>query len=390
MSARIDAPTWLTELNFGAGYVAVPKIRTLWVKRGRQDELGEIQAGECIVRMGNPGGDLSPDNAGGAYYPNVDLLRPFRLSATYNGITYRLFTGYVQSWTPLDNTQVDSDVIIHAVDFRKQLNLATLSTSFPRQDERARIAAVLDAVGTAGLARSLDEGNEDVLAATLDGVKALRHIQEVLDGERGQFFVAADGTLTFHNRHHRYENTSGNTAQATFGQASGLPYLNLDYMLDDQYLYNDIRVSPSGTTEGVQASGDVASQGRYWPRTLSITAPWMIEGQAQDLAAWLLYTYKDKHPRAKSLLLDADANTAGLYPQQLGREIGDRIRVIKAGPGALGIDRQMWIEGIEHTYDAAGRQGLVTRWLLNDVGIGGPTPFRLSLSALNSGHVLIY
>jgi len=391
MAATIDAPAYTVEVDFGAGYVTVPNLRTLWVKRGRQDQLADIQAGECVVLLGNPTGDLSPDNAGGSHYPNVEPLRPFRLSATYNALTYRLFTGYVQEWRPVDNTVVDSDVAIHAIDFFKQLNLATLTTSLPAQDEQARIGAVLDAVTTAGLTRNLDAGLEPVLAATLVQVKALRHIQEVLAGERGIFFVAGDGQLTFHNRHHRYVTAAGYTSQATFGQSAGqLYYLGLEYVLDDQYIYNDIQVNPSGTGEGIQVAGDATSKGKYWPRTLGVDAPWLAAGQGATLAGWLLYCYKDKHPRMPSITLDAEANTAGLHPQQLGRELGDRITVLKSGPGSLGINRDLWIEGIEHSYDAGGARGLVTKWLLNDVGLGGPTPFRLQLSALNSGDVLIY
>jgi len=125
-------------------------------------------------------------------------------------------------------------------------------------------------------------------------------------------------------------------------------------------------------------------------RTLAITSATMPAGHAATLATWLLYCYKDPRGRVKSLTVHEDVESTGAVRYaQLNFDLGYRITVIRNNPGSLGISRPMWIEGIEHSYDAES-SCLHTTWLLTDIGVGGPTPFRLGLSALNSGDVLIY
>lgn len=395
MSATVDRPTYLLEVAFNTGvpaWTAIPNIRHFALKRGRNDELGAIQAGTLDITVGNPTGALSPDNASGPYYPNILPVNAIRLTATYGGISYVRFRGFVQSWVPVDNTAVDSDVRIAAVDFFSLATLGLLNVTFPAQDEGARLGAVLDQLDTRNLPRALDSGPDTVLAATLVDVPALQHIADVLAGERGVFFCAGDGTLTYHNRNHNWAATRSSTSQGTFGQAQtagALNYTALDYTYDDRYLYNEIRVTASNS-DGLQLASDSASQTRYGRRTLALQVPWMVAGQAYSLATYLLLSYKAPHARIGGITLDSDANTSGLLPHILGREIGDRITVQKAAPGAYGINRDFWIEGIAESWDADGTAGHRATWLLSDPVAFGLTPFRVDVSVLDGADTLTY
>lgn len=396
MSAVIDQPTYTLQVAFNTGvpsWTTLPNLRSFAIGRGRNDELGAVQAGTLTLVVGNPTGDLSPDNAGGAYYPNILPVNPIRLQATYNAITYTLFRGFVQSWVPVDNTVMDGDVRIGAVDWFNLANLGVLNTSFAAAaDEGARISAALALVDTRNLPTAIETGEEPLLASTLVNVGLLQHVGDVLAGERGLFFCAADGTITFHNRQHRFFTSRCSTSQGTFDQsraAGALNYVALDYLYDDRYIANDIQVTASGS-DGLHQFGDATSKTRYGVRSLAVQAPWMIAGQGDALAQWLLQGYKDAHPRVAAITVDSDANPSGLLPHQLGREIADRITVIKQSPGVLGISRDFWIEGVRHQFDAASGRGLLTTWQLSDPAVYGPQPFRLDVDTLDGPRPLGY
>lgn len=285
-----------------------------------------------------------------------------------------------------------------AYDYLYALHLVKPTLSLARHTEDTRIGLILDAVSTQPgetLARSLDPGLEDALAANLTGTTtALQHIQEVLAGERGIFFAGRDGTLTYHNRHHRFVNGSGYLPQGKFGQAdltTGVypanvnPYVGGEPVLDDQRIYNTVIVTASGAGEVGTATGST-SAGFYWPRTLAVSAPWLPAGYAQTLADWLLYVYKDEHYRLPALTVQP--TTSAAWTQALDRDIGDRLSITINGPGALTYARDAWVEGIRMAWDKA--SGHTTVWQLSDAESLGPTPFRLSVSALNSGDVLIF
>lgn len=393
MSATIDRPAYTLEVAFNTGapsWTTIPNLRSFAIKRGRNDELGAVQAGTLDVVVGNPTGALSPDNAAGPYYPNILPVNAIRLTATYGGTSYVRFRGFVQSWVPVDNTAVDSDVHISAVDFFNLAALGVLNASFPAQDEGARIGAVLDALDTRSLPRALDPGPENVLAATLVNVPALQHIADVLAGERGVFFCAADGTLTYHNRNRRFTATRSKTSQGTYGQslaAGALNYVGLAYTYDDRYLYNEIRVT---APDGEQVASDSASQTRYGRRVLTLNAPWLLPGQGATLASYLLLSYKAPHARLGGVALDSDANASGLLPKILSAEISDRVTVQKSGPGSVGLNRDFWIDGIQEAWDADGQGGHRATWLLSDPAAYGLTPFLLDSSLLDGTDTLAY
>lgn len=397
-TSALDTAAVLGQPYVGSVYQTIPNVRQIAIRRGRQDELQQIQAGTCTVLLDNVAGDLSFDNAASQYYPNVLPLRQLRVSATWQGVTYRLFTGYIESYTPVAISAVDADMQIVAVDWFKWANNRSLTTSYPAQVEDVRLAAVIADVGPSGVATALDAGEESLLAATLTDTVALSHIQDVTTAEQGIFFVAADGTLTFHNRQHRFTATRSTQVQGRFQQvdpagaydAGTLPYVALDYTLDDLSIWNDVRVQATGTAEAEQAASDANSQLFYGQRTYKIQSAVMATGQAVYLAPWLVQRYAQPHPRLRAITLDGDADSDGtLWAQLLSRELGDRIHVEAHAPGAVGLGRDMWVEAVEHDIklDLGGH---VVQWLLSDAASLGPTPWVIGSSYLDSTTVVTY
>src|SRR5690348_3697709 len=92
-SSTLDGPDTLGAGWWPADFQTIPHPLDISIRRGRQDETGQIQAGECTVTLDNADGSLSPENASSPYYPNVLPGRRLRVSAVWEGITYYLFYG---------------------------------------------------------------------------------------------------------------------------------------------------------------------------------------------------------------------------------------------------------------------------------------------------------
>lgn len=104
-------PNWpavVHELGFGSDpndptatitYTAVtPYVNRFACQRGRDYEFGRGEAGELEAGVNNLDARFSPMNTASPYYPNVRVITPYRVRATWNGKQYHIFTGYVERW----------------------------------------------------------------------------------------------------------------------------------------------------------------------------------------------------------------------------------------------------------------------------------------------------
>lgn len=96
------------EAGFGSGVRTQPDaiVWTDLTKRllsadtgeGRQFELNGVEAGDAALRLRNDDGALSAGNAAGPYYPNVVDGTPVRMTATWAGRVYPVFSDYMERW----------------------------------------------------------------------------------------------------------------------------------------------------------------------------------------------------------------------------------------------------------------------------------------------------
>lgn len=82
-------PTW-TDIT--------PRVEAFNGKRGRQYELDKLQAGTGSLTLRNNDGAFDPTNGSSIYAPNVVPYVPFRVLATWAGVTRPVFTGFVERW----------------------------------------------------------------------------------------------------------------------------------------------------------------------------------------------------------------------------------------------------------------------------------------------------
>ena len=302
------------------------------IKRGRDDALKGMQAGEAEFTLYRPDQpDFYNPNAPsgvsplGGVSPGFVPMRPVRIRAVYNATTYSLFYGFIRS------AEWDSDTKrcrINAVDLFLWLSrvlpsfTASEAATSGVDDTASAIGYILDQAGfTDPTKRDLDPAGGDTIALTdYDGdANALAIVEELLEAERGVFFVEGDGTARYRNRRERYETDSS----ATF-QTEAIKYgsgLDLDRIVNRQTVTRQNSSRADVYTTTIVDGGSVSTYGLADGPTIS--SPYVESNTAaDDLAEWLVDSLAVPRPPI-TLEIDNQDDTTILY--QLDLDLGDRI-----------------------------------------------------------------
>ena len=286
--------------------------------------------------------------------------------ATWSGTTYSLFTGNADAWT---ETAVDyeggySEITLTASDGFEILSNVLLPASPPLgagEDAGARTTRILNAAGWPAAARSITTGDGLQQGATFFS-DALSLLQLTTDTETGEIYVSGAGNLVFRHRRAVITDTRSNTVQAVFGDLPGtshtagteLAMATVGRANDNTTLANDIQITTVGSGNMQEAQDLASEQVSNGPRSYQRTDLLLIDDpSAFQYANWVLTLSKMSEDRFDTITVDPNADTADLYPQVLGRDIGDRIEVWKRPPNVTAFSKDVFIRSIAHTIDTA-------------------------------------
>lgn len=365
MSVAFDSNVTLTlEAAFGDdAYDTTPTwtdvsayLRAFTLKRGRSNERDQISASVLSGVLDNADGRFDPTYTSGAYYPNVVLNVPLRLRAVYNAVTYDLFYGFVDQWPQTYPGYNDAVVGFSATDGFKFLANANTDTLEAAERSGARIGNLLDDASWPAGWRALDTG-QVTCPAYSRYASVLSLIRQVEKSELGTFFIAGDGTATFHERYHR----SNSTSQATFGDSGAeLRYQDIVLAYDDTQLWNSAEVEREGQAD-LQTYSDATSITKNGERTLRQNGVLVsVDSEALGLANLLVDVYGTQDLRVRRLTVTPRRDPSGLWPEALGLELGDKVTVVRRPPAGNTITETLFVEGIGHSADAASRQWTTT------------------------------
>jgi hypothetical protein len=335
-----SAPTWTDVSEFH---------RSTSIRRGRNHELDRVEAGTATIRLRNVDGRFDPTNLAGPYSPNVRPMRRVRIRATWLGVTYDRFNGYIEDW-PQAWTQGpagDAWVAVHAVDAFKVLALAKVSTTRSAESSGTRVGAILDAIGWPAADRAIDTGISTVQGVTITDEPALTHLQLVDLTEGGLLFSSRDGKITFLDRT-KPVTVALDATNLTWGD-SGLEkdYVDLATSFDDSQIWNDVKVQSPGHSDGTYT--DATSQTRYFRRTLVQSTIHEDANEQQSKAEYLVTRFSEPALRVTGLDLSSARGDDVQWPHILGRDLHDKIRVRKRPVGGGTISQDSFIEGISET-----------------------------------------
>lgn len=355
----VDVATWVDKMSTQRGV-------------SRHDGVyARAQAGRATVVLDNTDRRFDPTNLAGPYVQagrtEIVPMRVFRLQATWANVAYDLWQGFADEWR-LDWNNGDAALTtLTGTDGTKVIsNYDSVAGALVGSGETtgARINRILDNAGWAAAARDIDTGLTTVQSTDLAN-NAWTEILLTADTEIGEVYFDATNRVVFRNRHAILNDTRSATSQAVFGCDPGeLSYDTVDVANDDTQVRNIIRISRvGGTVQAVQDAGSIAEyQRKTWGRSDLIM---QTDTEAADYAAYVLSFSKAAKLRFDQIRITPTTDPDNLWPQVLGRELGDRITVKFTPPGGgTIIQRDAFIRGIRHDVAAPGRW--VTVWALQD------------------------
>jgi hypothetical protein len=315
------------------------------IKRGRNRQLDQFNAGTAQVVFNNNSRILDPLNTASIYYPFVLPRSPIIIYA--NGTP--IYTGFVEDWDLDYQNANQGRMFARCVDTfgtlaNQQLNAFTPSA----QTSGLRVDAVLDRPEIAYQgARSIGTGTSTLGAyAVSQDTNVLNYLQQVNTSEQGYLYTSADGTLTFKGR----SSVLNPVAGASFTtNGTGIPYMSLVNQYGSELLYNYIVTqSPAGAA---QTNSDSTSISLYQAQNYNLLS--LLNStttEVNGLGAYLLGKYRNPIVRFTGVSCELAALTAAQWATIFAIDLTSIVTVQKDyNTGTPLTESQTLItSGIEH------------------------------------------
>jgi hypothetical protein len=320
-------------------------VMSVNIKRGRQRQLDQFNAGTAQVMFNNNTRILDPLNASSPYYPWILPRSPIIINA--NGVP--IYTGFVQDWN-LDYGLANQDrMIAVCVDNFGTLANQILNAFTPSAETTGvRVNTALDRpeINYQG-ARSIGTGSSTLGAyAVSQDTNLLNYLQLVNTSEQGYLYNSASGTLTFKGR----SSVLNPVAGATFtSDGTDLPMMSLINQFGDELLYNYIVTqSPAGAA---QTNSDATSIALYQSQNYNLLN--LLNStttEVNGLGAYLLGKYRNPVLRFTGLSTQLAALTSDQWQIILNIDLTSIVSVKKTfNTGTPASETQtLIVSGIDH------------------------------------------
>jgi hypothetical protein len=330
----------------------VDAIRT---NRGRNAAADQFQSGSLSMVIVDQNGDFNPQNTASPYYNLLTPMRKIQISATYGGITYLIFSGYITGYNTVTPKYV-GDVVyttITAVDGMRLLTNALITTvtgAVAGEDTGTRIGRILDQVGWPTSLRSIQTGLTTCQVDPGTQRSALAAIQTVETTEYGAFYIDPNGIATFKNRN--YCTTTPNNTPIYFNDnGTNISYYNAMWLLNDAQVVNQAAITATGLA--TQSATNTSSITKYFVHSYIQNDLLM-----QDTATALNYAQAYVASRAETTIR-CDAMTLDLYSDNynsgiiaaLDLDYFDPISITTTQPAVVGtssITKNLQVFGVQH------------------------------------------
>ena len=324
-------------------------------RRGRNAEADQFQTGTCTMRIVDQNGDFNPQNTASPYFGLLDPMRKLQITATFNGVTYPIFSGFItgyQTITPQESNENVTYTTITAVDaFRLAQNaqISTVSGTSAGQLSGARINNLLDAISWPSTMRDIDAGQTTVQADPGTARTALAACQTISTSEYGSFYVDATGSFVFQDRALTSSSVAATPTVFTDDGSAGLLYFDAAWVLNDVLIYNQANITRSGGS--TQVAENAASIAKYFLHSYTQTDLLMqTDAVALDYARAYVASRAETSVRCDSIVLDLYTPNydAGIVAA-LSLDFFDPITVTTTQPGSSSLSKTLQIFGVSMT-----------------------------------------
>jgi hypothetical protein len=281
-------------------------------------------------------------------------MKKVQITATYSGVTYPIFSGFITSYVTTYPREASEDVAIttiQAVDAFRLAQLAQISTvagASAGNLSGTRINQILDEIDWPATMRDVDAGLTTLQNDPGTNRTALQALQVCTESEYGALYIDASGSFVFQDRGVTAGSIGG--AVTVFADnGTGILYNNASWTLNDVLIFNKATITRAGGSAQVainQASIDKYFLHSYFLNDLLMQS----DSVALDYAQAYVASRAETSIRCDAITLDLyteNYNTGIIAALDL--EFFDPIKVITTQPGGSTIEKTLQIFGTRNS-----------------------------------------
>jgi hypothetical protein len=327
------------------------QVNRIETNRGRTALSDQFQTGSLTLRIVDQNGDFNPQNVTGPYYNLLTPMKKVQITATFNSVTYPIFSGFITSYVttyPGESAEDVAITTIQAVDAFRLAQVAQISTvtdATAGQLSGTRINKILDEIDWPTSQRDIDAGLTTMQADPGTNRTALQALTTVATSEYGALYVDANNSFVFQDR----AVTVGSIASTPTifaDNGTGIDYFDASWILNDVLIFNKSTITRTGGT--AQVASNQASIDKYFLHSYFLDNL-LMQTDAVALDYALAYTAS----RAETSIR-CDAITLDLYTPNyntgivaaLDLDFFDNLTIITTQPGGSLLEKTLQIFGV--------------------------------------------
>jgi hypothetical protein len=329
------------------------RINRVETNRGRTALSDLFQTSSLTLRLTDQNGDFNPQNPSSPYFTLLTPMKKVQITATYNNVTYPIFSGFITSYvtTYPDNSSFDDVAIttIQAVDAFRLAQLAQISTvtgATAGDLSGTRVNEILDEIDWPQSMRDVDAGLTTLQADPGTNRTALQALTTASESEYGAVYVDATGSFVFQDRDVTVASIAG-TPTVFADDGTGIDYFDAAWILNDVLIFNKATITRLGGT--AQVAFNQASIDKYFLHSYFLDSLLMeSDAVALDYARAYVASRQETSIRCDAIVLDLyTSNYDTGVVAALDLDFFDPITVLTTQPGGSTIEKTLQIFGVK-------------------------------------------
>jgi hypothetical protein len=326
------------------------RINRVETNRGRTALSDLFQTGSLTLRLTDQNGDFNPQNTSSPYYTFLTPMKKVQITATYNNVTYPVFSGFITSYVttyPQESEDV-ATTTIQAVDAFRLAQLAQISTvtgASAGDLSGVRVNEILDEIDWPISMRDIDTGLTTLQADPGTNRTALQALTTVAESEYGALYVDATGSFVFQDRDVTVASIAA-TPTLFADDGTGIDYFDAAWILNDVLIFNKATITRLGGT--AQVATNQASIDKYFLHSYFLDGLLMeSDAVALDYAQAYVASRAETSIRCDAIVLDLyTPNYDPGVVAALDLDFFDPITVLTTQPGGSTIEKTLQIFGV--------------------------------------------
>ena len=328
------------------------RVNRIETNRGRTALSDQFQTGSLSLTIIDQNGDFNPQNVTGPYYNLLTPMKKVQISATYGGVTYPIFQGFITSYVTRYPDESSADLAtttIEAVDAFRLAQLAQISTvadSGAGQLSGTRVNKLLDSISWPATMRDVDAGLTTMQADPGTNRTALQALTTVALSEYGALYIDGSGSFVFQDRSVT-AGSIGGTPTIFADNGTGIEYFDASWILNDVLVFNKATITRTGGTAQVAINQDSIDKyflHSYFQDNLLMQS----DSVALEYAQAYVASRAETSIRVDAIVLDlyTPSYNTGIIAA-LDLDFFDPIKVITTQPGGSLLEKTLQIFGVK-------------------------------------------